>query len=110
MVSGLGEEVHKLWVEVGGKGEIAATVTSHYYIGEDMVGHALRQFMDKHPPWVSMAAWASGMNYQDFCFCMYSFYYGKPSTTTKSVKLGREKKGVAGVACSVILIQCIVEK
>ena len=57
MVSGLGEEVHKLWVEVGGKGEIAATVTSHYYIGEDMVGHALRQFMDKHPPWVSMAAW-----------------------------------------------------
>lgn len=63
LVRGVGKEVHKLWVVVEGKGEIVATVTGHYNSGEDMVGHALRQFMDKHPPWVSLAAWTVDFKY-----------------------------------------------
>ena len=62
LVRGLGQGVHRLSVVVEGEGLVAA-VTGHYNHGQEMVGPGFRQFLDRHPPWVSLAAWTVDYEY-----------------------------------------------
>ena len=62
LVRGVGQGVHRLSVVVEGEGLVAA-VTGHYNHGQEMVGPGFRQFLDRHPSWVSLAAWTVDYEY-----------------------------------------------
>lgn len=63
LVRGVGHHPHQLWVVLEGDQDMVVSVTGHYNHGQDMVGPAFKQFLDTHPPWVSLAAWTVDYKY-----------------------------------------------